>query len=171
MPPKLSTAIAWQQAEQLMQPTLIRVIDNIRKQLETSDWQGEYDNSLEWPPQTSEAVKARVLELQTAVTAAETETDAIAIGEELAQLPRPKPLYSLHLTRPGQAAPEIFDLWELCYEVCFQRYDRAAAATAEVPVEVDTTLFDAETGEVDWFALDDKVKVVIGQIFHPSADH
>lgn len=43
MQPKFSTQLAWQQAELLMQPILIRVIDNLRKQLETSSWRGTYE--------------------------------------------------------------------------------------------------------------------------------
>ncbi|WP_445174959.1 hypothetical protein [Microcoleus sp.] len=42
MKPKITSAIAWQQAELLMQPAMIRVIDNIRKQLEESVWTGIY---------------------------------------------------------------------------------------------------------------------------------
>ncbi|WP_445251301.1 hypothetical protein [Microcoleus sp. herbarium5] len=34
--------MAWQQAELLMQPAMIRVLDNIRKQLEESVWTGTY---------------------------------------------------------------------------------------------------------------------------------
>lgn len=32
----------WEQAELLMQPALIRVVDNLGKQLEASEWQGTY---------------------------------------------------------------------------------------------------------------------------------
>lgn len=42
MKPKITNAIAWQQAELLMQPALIRLIDNIRKQLDESVWKGTY---------------------------------------------------------------------------------------------------------------------------------
>jgi hypothetical protein len=42
MKPKITSSIAWQQAELLMQPAMIRVIDNIRKQLEESVWTGTY---------------------------------------------------------------------------------------------------------------------------------
>ena len=42
MKPKITSPIAWQQAELLMQPAMIRVIDNIRKQLEESIWTGSY---------------------------------------------------------------------------------------------------------------------------------
>lgn len=43
MKPTFKTAIAWEQAQLLMQPALIRVVDNLRKQLETSSWQGTYE--------------------------------------------------------------------------------------------------------------------------------
>ena len=42
MKPKITSSLAWQQAELLMQPAMIRVIDNIRKQLEESVWMGTY---------------------------------------------------------------------------------------------------------------------------------
>jgi len=42
MKPKITSPIAWEQAELLMQPAMIRVIDNIRKQLEESVWTGTY---------------------------------------------------------------------------------------------------------------------------------
>lgn len=42
MKPKFKDLIAWEQAELLMQPTLIRTIDNLRKQLEDSPWTGTY---------------------------------------------------------------------------------------------------------------------------------
>jgi hypothetical protein len=42
MKPKFKNTLAWEQAELLMQPAFIRVIDNIRKQLEDSSWQGSY---------------------------------------------------------------------------------------------------------------------------------
>jgi hypothetical protein len=42
MKPKFKNMTAWQQAELLMQPTLIRTIDNLRKHLEESTWTGTY---------------------------------------------------------------------------------------------------------------------------------
>ncbi|MBE9122545.1 hypothetical protein IQ269_17495 [Tychonema sp. LEGE 07199] len=44
MKPKITSPIAWKQAELLMQPAMIRVLDNIRKQLEESPWTGTYQN-------------------------------------------------------------------------------------------------------------------------------
>jgi hypothetical protein len=42
MKPIFKDAIAWEKAELLMQPILLRVVDNLRKQLETSKWKGTY---------------------------------------------------------------------------------------------------------------------------------
>ncbi len=44
MKPEFKNMTAWNQAELLMQPAFLRVIDNIRKQLETSDWKGTYQD-------------------------------------------------------------------------------------------------------------------------------
>jgi len=43
MKPIIKDQVAWEQANILMQPALIRVIDNIRKQLDESVWQGTYE--------------------------------------------------------------------------------------------------------------------------------
>jgi len=43
MRPKFKDTIAWQQAELLMQPSLLRVVDNLRQILETSPWKGSYE--------------------------------------------------------------------------------------------------------------------------------
>jgi len=43
MKPKITDLVAWQQAELLMQPAYLRIIDNIRKQLEQSVWKGTYE--------------------------------------------------------------------------------------------------------------------------------
>lgn len=42
MKPKFKNILAWEQAQLLMQPIFIRVIDNIRKQLDESTWKGTY---------------------------------------------------------------------------------------------------------------------------------
>ncbi|MGB2925070.1 MAG: hypothetical protein WBB82_07200 [Limnothrix sp.] len=42
MKPKFKTSAAWDQAETLLQPIFIRVVDNLREQLEDSPWTGEY---------------------------------------------------------------------------------------------------------------------------------
>ena len=42
MNPKFKDITAWEQAQLLMQPAFIRVLDNLRKQLENSLWKGTY---------------------------------------------------------------------------------------------------------------------------------
>lgn len=42
MKPQFASPEAWEQAERLMQPALIRMIDNLREFLETLDWQSRY---------------------------------------------------------------------------------------------------------------------------------
>jgi hypothetical protein len=42
MKPKFKNEVAWEQAQLLMQPAFIRVVDNIRKELEKSPWSGTY---------------------------------------------------------------------------------------------------------------------------------
>lgn len=44
MQPRIKDQLAWQQTELLMQPALIRVLDNIRKKLEDSPWTGTYES-------------------------------------------------------------------------------------------------------------------------------
>lgn len=43
MKPIFQNALDWEKAQLLMQPTFIRVMDNLRKQLEKSSWQGTYE--------------------------------------------------------------------------------------------------------------------------------
>lgn len=43
MIPKIQNTRTWEEAQLLMQPAFIRVVDNIRKQLEVSDWKGSYE--------------------------------------------------------------------------------------------------------------------------------
>jgi hypothetical protein len=42
MKPKFKNTVAWEQAELLMQPALIRIVDQVRKQLEHTTWKATY---------------------------------------------------------------------------------------------------------------------------------
>jgi hypothetical protein len=42
MKPKFKNELAWERAQLLMQPAFIRVVDNLRKELEESCWTGTY---------------------------------------------------------------------------------------------------------------------------------
>ncbi|BAY40212.1 hypothetical protein NIES2111_45950 [Nostoc sp. NIES-2111] len=156
MPPRITNQVTWQQAELLMQPAFIRVIDNLRKQLDESAWKGTYQDVLIWPPNTTDETKALVTQLLQEMESATLE-QADAVRERLAQLPMPHPGYHLCLQRQDQSVS--IDLWEICYQVCFIDY------TPEIEVvDIDTSLID-DAGEVDWQRLEDKTKELVDQVF------
>lgn len=162
MLPRITDPLVWQQAEMLMQPAFIRVIDHIGKQLESSKWKGTYQDTLVWSDETSEEIKAIVTQLRQQLETAAAE-QATAIEQALSHLPKPQPEYYLCLTHAG--APEVrVDLWELCYEICFDGYNSSSATLADSGVKIDTSLID-ETGDVDWQRLDAKAGKLIGEIF------
>ncbi len=84
--------------------------------------------------------------------------------ESYQEVETPLPGYELCLSSQDQEIK--INLWELCFEVCFQNYQRGSVAIdSEVKVEVDTSLLDTETGEVNWEKLDDKARKQVEQIF------
>ena len=156
MPPKITNPATWQKAEMLMQPAFIRVIDNIRKHLDTSNWKGTYHDVLIWPPNTNDETKAIVTNLVEEMETA-TPEKLQEIRDNLALLPMPHPGYHLRLQR--QEHEINVDLWDLCYQVCFLNY-----APANTLVDIDTSLFD-QSGEVDWLILESKTKQLVKQVF------
>lgn len=155
MPPIITNSVAWQQAELLMQPAFIRVVDNIRKHLDASPWTGTYHDVLIWPANTTDETKAIVTGLlQEMETGTPAQVDNIR--ETLAGLPMPHPGYHLRLQR--QEEHVSVDLWELCYQVCFLDYSPQRAA------DIDTSLID-EVGEVDWERLEAKTKDMVALVF------
>ncbi len=70
MMPKFSDVATWQQAEQLMQPAFIRLVDNLRKQLEQSPWKGTYEDVQLWAEDVSNDVRLQVTQLQAALQSA-----------------------------------------------------------------------------------------------------
>ena len=156
MPPRISNPVTWQQAELLMQPAFIRVVDNIRKHLDTSTWKGTYHDVLIWPANTTDEIKALVTQLLQDMETATLE-QADEIRATLASLPMPHPGYHLLLQR--QQHQVSIDLWEICYQVCFLNYSPVSEA-----VNIDSRLID-EAGEVDWQCLEDKTRDLVGQAF------
>jgi hypothetical protein len=128
MKPQFPDTIAWQQAELLMQPAYIRILDHIRKQLEQSPWKGTYQ------------------EIQT-----------------------PYPGYQLSLQQKD--ASVTIDLWDLCFQACFRNYNPSPATLPQssdsgaLPVEIDTSLLDDDTNDVDWQRLDAKARQLVEQVF------
>jgi hypothetical protein len=141
------------QAEVLMQPALIRVIDNLRKRTETTDWQSEYIERVLWPSDATEAEMEQVKALAAQLENASPE-QAADLRQQLSHLPTPLPAYELRLTSGEQSA--VLNIWDLCFRVCFADYQPA------IPVTVDPTLLDAN-GEVDWLTLDEKAKQYVQQ--------
>ncbi|MCU0569099.1 MAG: hypothetical protein MUF49_21165 [Oculatellaceae cyanobacterium Prado106] len=160
--PKFANTLAWEQAELLMQPVFIRVIDNLGKALEQSSWKGTYQEVQIWPEGVSEETQQTVLHLQQQLAAASPET-ATEIQTALEQLPSPHPSYLLCLQHDQRQI--TVDIWQLCYQICFRNYSPVLNALDQnLVVEIDTSLID-ETGDVDWQRLDDKTKQIVEQIF------
>ena len=156
MLPKITNSTSWQQAEILMQPAFIRVIDNLRKQLDISDWKGTYQDVLTWPANTTDETKAMVTQLVQEMETA-TPIQVEEIRKTLASLPMPHPGYNLLLQRHGEQVN--IDLWDLCYQVCFLNYSSQNTA-----VDIDTNLID-EYGDVNWQYLENKTQELVKQVF------
>lgn len=169
MPPQFLTPEALQQADQLMQPALIRLLDNLRKQLEVSPWTSRYETEQIWAEEVSEADRARWQLLGGQLRGA-TPEEVDAIEAAIAQLPQPRHVYWLHLSQDERVYQ--VNLWELCYQICCQNYEvdllGKQPAIASSTVSIDTTLFD-EDCEVEWDQLDTKTKQVVEQLFNRLA--
>lgn len=168
--PQISDLVTWNQAERLMQPAFIRLIDNFRKGIESSTWKSHYEDLQDWPEGTTEAQKRR-WEVLTSQLETPAPVDEAAIAAELGKLPQPRLSYHLHLEK-GPHSVQL-DLWQLCYQVCFRNdasislpprtSEGSELATQSRSVAIDESLLTAD-GEVDWVQLDLKVKGIVHQI-------
>ncbi len=122
MVPKFVDRVAYQQAEFLLQPIYIRIIDRIRQQSETSAWKVSYE------------------EVQT-----------------------PQPTNYLCLQSSDRVLR--FELWDLCYQVCFRDYHGSHGELESQVVAIDTSLIDMEAKAPDWHRIDDKAKSVVARVF------
>jgi hypothetical protein len=145
--PQESPEFYWQQAATLFQPALIRLLDQIRQQLDASDWKGTFESRELWPTDPTPESLPASLPSETPETA-------------------PQILYLLHLSHQEQTAQ--VNIWELCYQICFQNYhpqlERETIADFQ-PGEVttDISLFDPD-GEIDWHQLDHKAHRVVAEM-------
>jgi len=147
-----------EQVELLMQPAFIRLIDNIRKQLEQSQWKGTYQTIENWPEGTTPEIQAKVNQLQEQLDRA-TPAQSVELTQALAELPQPEISYQLSLKK--QEHQFEVNIWDLCYQICFCDFP----AIAEDNTQVDNSLIDLD-GEVDWNHLDFKARQVVEQLFH-----
>jgi hypothetical protein len=189
MAPNITDAQSWQQANLLLQPIFIRLIDHFRKILEDSAWVGEYQTRELWPESVEESVKLRRTTLLQTLENPETiAPEAVeSLQAELASLPAPYPGYELLIflkDQPESKPLARFDLWELSYQICFcnylnpdlnpERFNPARLNTETInsvnpntdspPAIVDQTLLDPE-GEVEWNAVDAKTAKVVATLF------
>ena len=118
MIPRFRNISDWEKAQVLMQPCLIRVLDNIRKQLDESSYKGTYEEVTE-----------------------------------------PIPGHILCLTY--QDVQVKVDIWELCFKVCFLEYE----PSQEQAVQIDDSLIEQDTGDVDWQSLESKTQYIVRQVF------
>jgi hypothetical protein len=161
--PKFANMLSWQQAELIMQPAFIRIIDNIGKQLEQTHWKGTYTDIQVWAEGTPEETKALVIELQQRLATANPQ-EAAEIQSRLDTLPSPYPGYQLCLERNEHQV--TIDIWQLCYQICFRNYSPVLnALDKDLVVDIDTSLINREGNDVDWQRLDQKAKQAIEQIF------
>lgn len=161
----------WYQAAQLIQPALIRLLDQLRKALESSPWQGSYETVEVWPKNGhSDGHSTDVSNIDI------SSTDESNIDESNTEAKdQPQILYWLHLKRSPDELK--INLWELCYQICFSHYEpdwqRVDIRDFQVgEVDVDASLFDG-TGEVDWNRLDAKTERIVKALFAalpPSMD-
>ena len=160
--PKFATSFAKAKVEKLMQPALIRVIDNIRKQLDQVEWKGSYEEELIWPEGTTPEQQQEYAALQKLLHGVPPE-EHDRVDALMSALPQPAPLYTLRLEH-ADSGDQTVDIWALCYQVCALTYDADSKVESELEIEADDSLFD-EFGEVDWRELDDKTKSVVEGIF------
>ncbi|MEL6129079.1 MAG: hypothetical protein AAFR30_04135 [Cyanobacteria bacterium J06628_4] len=160
--PQFATLQDQRYAQALMQPALIRIIDNIRKQLDVSDWQGTYRDDMRWPTETTADQKQQYLALQEMLETA-TPEEHDQIQATLSQMPSPEHLYTLCLKKQDQQQQEI-DVWQLCYRLC-----NVEGSDPDSAIIIDTSLLDLEMGDVNWIALDQKAKRLVEDVFSALA--
>ena len=154
-----------QKLAMLLQPALIRLIDQLRQQLKSADWDWSYDTQEAWPEEASESERSQYTEMMQALETASDE-DAERIQDILQTLPQPIPIYQLSVTYND--VEHLISMWELCYQICFERYiPRLSNMSVQPPeidqYEMDATLFDADEA-IDWAALNQKAKVVVSML-------
>ena len=154
--PQFATAQDQRYAQALMQPALIRIIDNIRKQLDISEWTGSYRDDLSWPADATSEQQQQYLALQDMLETA-TPKEYDQIQAVLAQLPAPEHAYILCLKKQEQQ--QEIDVWQLCYRLC------NSVDTSDGPITIDMNLLNLEIGDVDWIALDQKAKHLVEDAF------
>ena len=149
----------------LLQPALIRLIDQLRQQLADSPWQWNYETHEIWPEAVSQTQRDRYNLLQAALETA-SDDEAVDLETELAMMPMPIPIYRLNMSQGDRQ--EQLNMWELCYQICLLQYAPILDSDSLVPPSLETYPLDAKlldsTGEIDWPFLDQKAECVVSQM-------
>ncbi|MEM9136246.1 MAG: hypothetical protein AAGB01_02690 [Cyanobacteria bacterium P01_F01_bin.42] len=149
----------------LLQPALIRLIDQLRLQLKAAEWTWSYDTVEVWPDQVPETTRSRYEEMMRALDVASGD-DAEAIQDVLDELPQPIPLYRLEIT--DQSSVPTINMWQLCYQICLKDYtpqlqDMSLMAPDLNQNDIDSRLTDQD-GEIDWDCLNQNAQLVVEKL-------
>ncbi len=141
MKPKFANQQAWHQAELLMQPAYIRLVDQIRRQTEEHEQEVQVNYE-----EVSTPYPSNLLCLQPPV--------------------KESPADRSNQSTPDQTQPLLkVDIWDLCFQVCFEHYEPLPADQPAQLVAIDTSLFDPDSQEIDWNKLDHKAQAAVRQVF------
>jgi hypothetical protein len=149
----------------LLQPALIRLIDQLRQQMTAASWSWSYDTVELWPDTVSSEVRSQYTTMLQALETASDE-EAEMIQDVLETILHPVPLYRLDISLDG--VDYQFNLWELCYQICLKEYvPNLSNMTVESPnldkQTLDLDLYES-SGEVDWARLNEKAKTVVSML-------
>ncbi|MEM8605140.1 MAG: hypothetical protein AAGF24_15065 [Cyanobacteria bacterium P01_H01_bin.121] len=166
MKPKIPDLATWQQAELIMQPAFIRLVDVLRQQLETSEWEATYEDVELWPEHVTQKERSQYTQLTQTLAQQQLEpASAQAIANTQARLAELEgPVTGHRLLLAAGSSQQTFDLWQLCYQICFQDYEPQPLNPTDPLVQIDSTLFNQD-GEVDWGALEQKVQTLVKNLF------
>jgi hypothetical protein len=145
MKPAFKTALAWEQANLLLQPIMIRVIDNLRKQLEDSPWQGDY-REIHLPYPGHQLLLTR--------NDHRIVVDIWQLCYQVCFLDYPVPLALSPRSDAEGSLDKAGDIDP----------DMDLNIDSDINVDIDTHLID-DTGEVDWQQLETKTQQLLRKFF------
>ena len=148
-----------------MQPALIRLIDQLRQQFTEASIEWTYETTELWPKDVPQSTRQQYQEMTAALEIANDE-DADKIYEVLETLPQPVPLYRLEIEQ--QQEKILMNMWELCYQICLQKYKpKLQRMQVEAPnlsgYKLDQSLWES-SNDIDWEGLDRKAQKVVARM-------
>ena len=154
-----------QKLAMLMQPALIRLIDQLRQQLTEASITWTYETTELWPEDVPQETRQQYDEMTQALEIA-SDDDAEKIQDVLETLPQPVPLYRLEIEQNDEKIH--MNMWELCYQICLQKYkpqlDRMQVEAPNLSsYKIDKTLWESNDS-IDWEALNLKAKKVVQRL-------